>query len=66
MSKKLNIRKIKDILLNIITYLSSSLGLIIVLAIFIYVFINGCGSLTWNLLVGDYHIESYTLSYSIE
>ena len=40
MSKKLNIRKIKDILLNIITYLSSSLGLIIVLAIFIYVFIN--------------------------
>ena len=66
MSKKLNIRKIKDILLNIITYLSSSLGLIIVLAIFIYVFINGCGSLTWNLLAGDYHIESYTLSYSIE
>ena len=66
MSKKINIRKIKDILLNIITYLSSSLGLIIVLAIFIYVFINGCKSLTWNLLVGDYHIESYTLSYSAE
>lgn len=66
MSKKLNIRKIKDLLLNIITYLSSSLGLIIVLAIFIYVFINGCGALTWDLLIGDYHIESYTLSYSNE
>lgn len=64
--RRSSIRTLKDILLNILTYLSSSIGLILVVGIFVYIFINGTGSLSWSLITGDYHIESYTLSYMNE
>ncbi len=55
-------RRFKDIALNVITYLFSSVGIISVLAIFIFIFMEGVPSLSLGLITGDYHIESYTLS----
>lgn len=57
-------RFIKEIILQVITYLFSSVGVIVVVGIFIYIFITGASSLSWGLLVSDYNIDSYTLSYN--
>ncbi len=65
-NRRKNIRLLKDIILNVLTYLSSSIGLILVVGIFVYIFINGASSLSWGLITGDYNIESFTLSYMNE
>ena len=56
-------RKIKDIILNSLTYLFSSFGVLILILIFIFIFSNGAKSISFDLLKGDYYSESYTLKY---
>ena len=56
-------RKIKDMLLNSLTYLFSSFGLLILVLIFVFIFSNGAKLISLDLLKGDYYSESYTLKY---
>lgn len=56
-------RKIKDMLLNSLTYLFSSFGLLILVLIFVFIFSNGAKLISFDLLKGDYYSESYTLKY---
>lgn len=51
--KGLNKRKVNDGILNGITYLFSSVGIIILLAILIFIFRNGFSTLSFKLLVSD-------------
>ena len=62
----MKIRKIKDSLLNSLTYLFSSFGLLILILIFIFIFSNGGKAISFNLLKGDYYSKSYTLKYDKE
>lgn len=56
-------RKIKDILLNSLTYLFSSFGVLILVLIFVFIFSNGARFISFDLLKGDYYSKSYTLKY---
>ena len=56
-------RKIKDIVLNSLTYLFSSFGVLILVLIFVFIFSNGAKSISFDLLKEDYYSESYTLKY---
>lgn len=56
-------RMFKDGLLNGLTYLFSSFGVLILILIFVFIFSNGASSLSFDLLKGDYYSESYTLKY---
>ena len=56
-------RKIKDLILNCLTYLFSSFGVLILILIFIFIFSNGAKSISFDLLKGDYYSESLTLKY---
>ncbi len=58
-------RVIKDTILNVITYLFSSIGLIVLLAILIFVFTKGSKSLSFKMITGDYESKTYTLSSSV-
>lgn len=51
--KQLNKRKVNDGILNGITYLFSSVGIIILLAIIIFIFRNGFSTLSFKLLISD-------------
>lgn len=55
-------RKIKDCLLNTITYLSSGLGVFILIAIFVFIFSKGFSSLGFDLLKGNYWSNNYLTS----
>jgi len=59
-------RKIKDILMNLMTYLFSSFGVLILGTILVFVFSNGFSSLSWNLLTSDYYETVYTLKYETD
>ena len=48
-------RTIKDILLQIVTYFSSSFSIICLLGILIYVLVTGASSLDFRMLTGDYY-----------
>lgn len=61
----MNKRLIKDTILNIITYLFSSIGLIVLLAILIFVFSKGSKSLSFKMITGDYESKTYTLSSEV-
>ncbi|MFW5794072.1 MAG: phosphate ABC transporter permease PstA [Bacillota bacterium] len=54
-----NKRKRVDLLLQIITYIASSIALIVLSMIFIFVFSNGAGLLNFDLLTSDYHAKFY-------
>ena len=54
-------RKIKDNSLNILTYILSFIGVLVLFAIVIYVFKTGAKSLSWSLITGDYQEETYDL-----
>ncbi len=54
-------RKIKDIISKITTYVFSSFGVIILVSIMTYVFINGTQNLSWKLLTSDYQEETYNI-----
>lgn len=56
-------RIIKDHILNGVTYIFSSFGVLILALIFIYIFSNGTSLLSFNLLKDDYYSKSYTLKY---
>ena len=56
-------RMFKDGLLNGLTYLFSSFGVLILVLIFVFIFSNGASSISFDLLKGDYYSESYTLKY---
>ena len=59
-------RMYKDGLLNALTYLFSSFGVLILVLIFVFIFSNGASSISFDLLKGDYYSESYTLKYTDE
>lgn len=56
-------RTIKDKILNTITYIFSSFGVLILILIFVYIFSNGIKLLSFNLLKDDYYSKSYTVKY---
>ena len=58
-----NKRKFKDLLLQIITYLFSSFGIIILSAIFVFIFVKGGSTLSFNMIKGDYYQEVYNVKY---
>ena len=58
-----NKRKIKDIILQSITYIFSSFGILILVAIFVFIFSKGASTLSFDMITGDYHQEVYNLSY---
>ena len=59
-------RMYKDGLLNALTYLFSSFGVLILVLILVFIFSNGASSISFDLLKGDYYSESYTLKYTDE
>ncbi len=54
-----NKRKRVDFIYQAITYIASSISVIVLSMIFIYVFSNGSGLLNWGLVVNDYHAQFY-------
>lgn len=54
-----NKRKRKDFILKSITYLASSIAIIILAMIFFYVLRNGSSLLRFDLLTSDYHAKFY-------
>lgn len=56
------IRKIKDGFLNLLTYISSGLAILVLVAIFAFVFIRGFNTLSWDMLTDDYWSLNYKLS----
>ncbi len=48
-----------DFILNTMTYFFSSFGYIILFAILIFIFSKGLTALTWDLLVSDYHQQTW-------
>lgn len=58
-----NKRKIKDIILQSITYIFSSFGILILIAIFVFIFSKGATTLSFDMITGDYHQEVYNLAY---
>lgn len=55
-------RKTKDRALNAMTYAFSSVGILTLLAILVFVFQKGSASLSWNLLWGNYYETTYNAS----
>lgn len=56
----------RDILLNILTYVYSGIGIVILLLITIYIFSNGLKSLSWDLLTNDYYDKVFSTNSSEE
>lgn len=56
----------KDVLLNILTYVYSCIGIVILLSITIYIFSNGLKSLSWDLLTNDYYDKVFSTKSSQE
>lgn len=54
-------RKYIDIFSKITTYFFSSFGVIILISIMTYVFINGVPNLSWKLLTSDYQETTYNI-----
>lgn len=54
-----DVRKYKDLSLNILTGLFSSVGIFVLLALLIFIFKNGWNTLSFDLLVSDYYENVY-------
>ncbi len=54
-----NKRKRMDTLYRWMTYVASSIAVIVLSMIFIFVFKNGISLLNWDLIVNDYHAQFY-------
>lgn len=50
----MSVRKAKEIIVNIVTYLFSSVGLVVLAALLIFVFSNGYKLLSFKLITGNY------------
>jgi len=59
---KVNKRKILDLVLVIITYLSSLIAVLILGAIMFFIFNNGLELLSFDLITKDYHSKPYQLN----
>ncbi|MBI9009250.1 MAG: phosphate ABC transporter permease PstA [Tenericutes bacterium] len=59
-------RYVKDKLTQLLISLVSLVGLIILVAVFFYVFSNGSSLLSWNLITGDYNSNVFNGYYSTE
>lgn len=55
-------RKIKDVILNILTYLSSSFSILVLLAIIIFVFSKGINNMSFKMFTSDYYETPYFVS----
>lgn len=55
-------RKIKDLFLNVITYVSSSFGCLVLIILLLFVFKNGIRLLDWSLITSDYHQKTYQVN----
>ncbi len=62
MENNLRKRKINDTILNIITYLFSSFGLVILTALLVFIFSNGIKNLSFKMLTSDYYEKPYFAS----
>ena len=65
-SGNLKKRRIKDTILNGITYLSSGISVLVLAAIFIFVFTQGFSSLSLDLLTGNYWANNYLTTVEAE
>lgn len=59
MRNNLKIRKIKDVIINIVTYLASSISVIVLLALLIYIFSTGTQAFSFKMLTSDYYQTNY-------
>lgn len=59
MDKNLKTRKIKDGILNAITYVFSSFGMVILILLIAFIFKNGVKNLSWKMLTSDYFETPY-------
>lgn len=60
-SKAYRIRKVQDFLRYFVTCLSTIFGVVVLAAILIYVFVQGAGTLSWDLVISDYKSELVTV-----
>jgi len=54
-------RKLIDKTYNSVTLVASLVGLVALIAIFIFVFIKGSSLVSWELITGDYYGKEYHL-----
>jgi phosphate transport system permease protein len=59
---KKNKRRNSDSLLNLITYLSSGISVIMLLLIFTFIFSRGAATLSWKMFTSDYWAQNYQLA----
>lgn len=57
--KTIKSRKVKDIITNSFTYLSSAITLLILIGLIVYIFVTGSKTLSFKMLVSDYYETSY-------
>lgn len=57
-------RMFKDGIINGITYIFSSFGVLVLVLIFVFIFSSGASSISFDLLKKDYYSESFTLKYT--
>ncbi len=55
-------RKRTDSILNGITYLFSSFGVLVLAAIIVFIFSKGASKLSWNMITGDYTPNQYLVN----
>lgn len=56
----------KDACLNALTYISSLIGVLILVSIIIYLLVNGLSSINWPLLTSDYYATSSNAAISAD
>ena len=61
-NKKMNKRKVKDIILQALTYIFSSFSMIGLIAIVVFIVGKGYKNFTWSYITGDYATEVHTIS----
>ena len=59
--KRLKKRKMKDSILNSITWIVSSFGFIVLITLFIFIFAKGSKTLSFDLLFSNYSKTTYSL-----
>ena len=62
MHNQKNKRRYTDGILNMLTYASSAICVLLLLSIFIFIFSKGSGMLGMKLLTGDYWAKNYMTS----
>lgn len=55
------VRKVKDGIANGFTFLSSTVGILVLLVLIVFIFKNGIGLLKPSLVTGDYYSQNYSV-----